>query len=258
MLGFDGFIAAYGTAAALGAVGAFVAGGFAKGVVGFALPLVGLGVAGSFLPYEAAVGLLILPMLVSNLFQATRSGLGPALETLRRFWWLNLVMVVMIALSAQLVTALPDRLLFGVLGAAVCLFAVTQLAGWRLHFRPEHRWPVETGVGVIGGFFGGMSGIWGPPIVMYLFASGLPKRELVQAQSLSFLLGALVMVGAHLRSGVLNAVTLPMSAWLVLPTMLAMFAGYRVQDRLSQAWFRRITLIVLVLTGLSLLRRAVF
>jgi hypothetical protein len=35
-----------------------------------------------------------------------------------------------------------------------------------------------------------------------------------------------------------------------------MFAGYRVQDRLDQALFRKLTLAVLVLAGVNLLRRA--
>jgi uncharacterized membrane protein YfcA len=115
---------------------------------------------------------------------------------------------------------------------------------------------VETLVAVTGGFYGGLSGIWGPPIVLYLLALGVPKAEMVRVQALSFLLGSLVLVGAHLRSGVLDAVTLPASAWLVLPTMGAMFLGYRVQDRLDQEVFRKVTLAVLVLTGLNLLRRA--
>ena len=68
-----------------------------------------MSLAGSFLPYDVAVAMLIVPMLVSNLFQALKQGIGPALGSLRRFWRLNLVLVAMIALSAQLVVALPDR-----------------------------------------------------------------------------------------------------------------------------------------------------
>ena len=258
MPGLEGFVAAYGMAGALGAALALAAGGFAKGVVGFALPLIALSVAGSFLRYEVAVALLIVPMLVSNLFQALRSGLGPAWASLRRFWWLNLVLVTGIALAAQLVVVLPDRLLFGILGAAVCLFGASQLAGWRPRLPQGHRLAIETGVAAVAGFFGGLSGIWGPPLIMYLLALGLPKTEMVRVQSLSFLLGSLVLLVAHLHSGVLNAVTLPASCWLVLPTMAAMFLGYRVHDRLDQARFLKATLAVLVLTGLNLLRRALF
>jgi uncharacterized membrane protein YfcA len=258
MLGMDGFIDAYGAAAAVGAAGAVAAGGFAKGVVGFALPLIALSLAGSFLPYPVAVSVLIVPMLVSNLAQALRQGIGPAFETLRRFWLLNLVLVVVIALAAQLVVALPDRFLFGLLGVTVSVFGASQLAGWRPRFPAHHRRLVEVGVAVVAGFFGGLSGIWGPPIIMYLIATGLAKVEFVRAQSLSFLLGSVVLLLAHLRSGVLNPVTLPVSAWMVLPTMAAMVVGYRVHDRLDQERFRKVTLAVLVLTGLNLVRRAVF
>lgn len=257
MLGMDAFVAAYGMAGLLGAVFAMAAGGFAKGVVGFALPLIGLSIAGSFLPYPVAVAVLIMPMLVSNLFQGLRQGLGPALGTLHQFWWLNLVLVVGIALAAQLVLALPDRLLFAILGVAICVFGASQLLGWQLALPAGHRFATETGVGAVAGFFGGLSGIWGPPIIMYFLGLRLPKTEMVRAQSLSFLLGALVLVFAHLRSGVLNAVTLPASAWMVMPTMAAMFVGYRLHDRLDQDRFTRVTLIVLLLSGLNLLRRAV-
>ena len=152
-----------------------------------------MSLAGSFLPYEVAVAMLIVPMLVSNLFQALRQGIGPALASLGRFWRLNLILVVMIALSAQLVVALPDRVLFGILGAAVTLFGASQLAGWRPRFDLRHRARVETGVALVAGFFGGLSGIWGPPLVMYLIAVDLPKTEMVRAQSLSFLLGSVVL-----------------------------------------------------------------
>ena len=256
MLGLEGFIGAYGGWALVGAVFALASGGFAKGVVGFALPLIALSVAGSFVPYQVAVALLIVPTLVSNLFQALRHGLAPALGSLREFWRLNLILVVMIALSAQLVVALPDKVLFGILGVTVSAFGASQLAGWRPRFPMRHRALVETAVALVGGFFGGISGIWGPPLVMYLLAVGLPKTEMVRVQSLSFLLGSFVLLFAHLHSGVLNAVTLPASCWLVLPTMAAMFAGYRVHDRLDQELFRKVTLVVLVLTGLNLLRRA--
>jgi uncharacterized membrane protein YfcA len=257
-MGWDGFIGQYGAMAALGAAAAMAAGGFAKGVVGFALPLIAIGVMGSFLPYEVAVAMLIVPTLVSNLFQALRHGVGPAWETFLHFWRMNLVLVVMIALSAQLVVALPDRLLFGLLGATVAAFGASQLAGWRPRFDMRHRRRIETGVALVGGFFGGLSGVWGPPIVMYLIAARLPKVEMVRAQSLSFLLGSVVMLFAHLRTGVLNPVTLPFSTWLVLPTMLAMVIGYQVHDRLDQDRFRMVTLVVLVLTGLNLVRRALF
>jgi uncharacterized membrane protein YfcA len=251
-------MAAHGAAALAGAAAALGAGGFAKGVVGFALPLIALSTMGSFLPFEVAVALLIVPTLVSNLFQSTRNGIGAALGSLRTYWRLTLVLVVVLALSAQLVVVLSDTVLFGLLGVLVSAFGVSQIVGWRPRFAPARKNLVEVFTALVGGFIGGLSGIWGPPVVMYLIAAEVPKVEMVRVQSLCFLAGSLVLLGAHLKSGVLNAATLPVSAWLVLPTMAAMFLGYRVQDRLDQELFRKVTLVVLTLAGLNLLRRAFF
>lgn len=258
MAGLDTFVATYGVAATLGAMFALAAGGFAKGVVGFALPLIGVSLAGSFVPFEVAVALLIVPMLVSNLVQGLRGGIRPAIASARRFRLMLVVLAVTIALTAQLVVLLPERLLFGMLGVFVSGFAILQLAGWRPQFPAHHRRLVEATVGLVSGVLGGLSGIWGPPLVMYLITLDLPKTEMVRAQSLSFLLGSVVLFVAHLNSGVLDATTLPASVWMTVPTMIAMFIGYAVHDRLDQEVFRRATLIVLVLTGLNLLRRGLF
>ena len=256
MAGLGGFVAEFGWLAVLGAVLGFLAGGFVKGVVGFALPMVALSVNGSFLPYEVAVALLIVPTMVSNTFQSLRNGALAAWGSLVEFWRLNLVLVATIGISAQLVVRLPEAWLFGALGVFITAFGLSQLGGLQLRFSGRNRGRVETAVALVGGVFGGLSGIWGPPVVMYLLASGVPKVAMVRAQSLSFLLGSIVLIGAHLRSGVLNAQTLPFSSWLVLPTMAAMFAGYLVQDRLDQERFRKVTLAVLIIAGLNLLRRA--
>lgn len=258
MVGLNEFVATYGAGAALGATFAMAAGGFAKGVIGFALPLIGVSLAGSFVPFEVAVALLIVPMLVSNLAQGLRGGLGPALACARRFRLMLAILAVTIAVSAQLVVLLPERALFGLLGAVVTGFAAIQLAGWRPRFPAHRRRLVESAVALIAGVLGGVSGIWGPPIVIYLVTLELPKTEMVRAQSLMFLLGSLVLFFAHLHSGVLDATTLPASIWMTVPVMIAMFVGYEVHDRLDQAVFRKATLIVLVLTGLNLLRRALF
>ena len=258
MAGLDEFISTYGLAALFGAAFALSAGGFTKGVVGFALPLVALSIMGSFLPVEVAVALLIMPTLVSNAFQSTRNGFDAAWASMLKYWRMNLVLVVMIALSAQLVVRMPEALLFAVLGVSITLFGISQLVGWRMPYAPRFKNPVEVAVALIGGFFGGISGIWGPPLIMYLLAADTPKVEMVRVQSLSFLFGAVVLLFAHLHSGVLNAVTLPLSAWLVLPTAAAMFLGYGIQDRIDQDLFRRMTLVVLIVSGLNLLRRAFF
>ena len=105
---------------------------------------------------------------------------------------------------------------------------------------------------------GGISGIWGPPSHRLLLLSlGVDKRENVRVQGVVFLIGAVMLARCRIcGSGVLNARTLPLSAVLTLPALAGMVIGLAIHDRLDAARFRRWTLIVLALTGLNLIRRA--
>jgi uncharacterized protein len=103
-----------------------------------------------------------------------------------------------------------------------------------------------------------VSGVWGPPLLMLMLALNEPKAVMIRVQGAVFLLGAVMLLAAHLQSGILNAQTLPFSAALAVPAMVGVWIGQTVQDRLDQARFRWWTQVLLVLTGLNLMRRAVF
>jgi hypothetical protein len=142
------------------------------------------------------------------------------------------------------------------LGIPVTAFAGLQLAGVALGLRLQHRVRAEWGLGVIGGIYGGISGIWGPPLLVYLLSVGTPKVEMIRVQGVVFLIGSVALLAAHLRTGVADSASLGFSALLVVPAVLGMVLGYRLQDRLDQQVFRRWTQGLLVVTGLNLIRQA--
>ena len=238
--------------------GIMAAGGFTKGAVGFALPMIAISGLGSILPAQTALAAMILPILLTNVWQTFRQGVGAAWDTLFEFRVLILVLFIMIGLTAQLVVLLPERVFFLFRGGLVTVFVLLQLSGWTPPSPEGDRRRVEIGVGLFAGFSGGLAGVWGPPILMYLIALDTPKVKQVRAQGVSFVMGSVILTGAHLRSGVLNSETLPLSALLIIPAFIGMALGLSLQDRLKQSTFRRLTLIVLCLAGLNLLRRGLF
>ena len=229
--------------------------GFVKGTVGFAMPMIMISALGSFLPPEAALAGLILPTLVSNVWQALRQGISLALASARLHWRYLGMLLFFIALSAQTVTILPAWALFLILGVPVTGFALIQLVGWKPKIETEKRLPAELGIGAFAGAIGGVSGVWGPPTVLYLTAMDTPKVEHIRVQGVVYAVGAIMLTLAHLKSGVLTAQSIPLSLILLVPALLGMGLGFAVQDRLDQALFRKLTLIVLVVAGLNLVRR---
>ncbi len=232
--------------------------GFVKGAVGFGMPMITISILGSFLAPEVALAALIVPTLISNGWQALRGGVGMAFQSLLRFRVFIGALLIFIALSAQLVGRIPSSVMFLVIGIPVTLFAAAQLFGWQFSIAPRHRLKSELILGSFAGLIGGISGVWGPPTVAYLTATQVPKTDHIRVQGVVYGVGALVLFFAHLKSGVLNSATLPLSLWLVLPAMAGMALGFSVQDRLDQVKFRRATLIVLTLAGLNLIRRGMF
>lgn len=230
--------------------------GYVKGAVGFAMPMIMMAAFSSFLPPELALAGLILPTFITNLTQATRHGLALAIKTTRAYWRFLTVTVVFIAISSAFVHVIPQRVFLALLGVPITVFALLQLAGRNLALKLEHRNRAEWILGAIGGLYGGVSGIWGPPLLVYLLSIKADKRETVRVQGVVFLIGAFVLLLAHVHSGVLNAQTAAFSLALALPGQIGQIVGNRMQDRLDQAQFRRWTQVLMALTGLNLARQA--
>lgn len=237
----------------LALVVSFVA-GWIKGMVGFAMPMIMVSGLSIVLPPDLALAGLILPTLVTNGALALREGMTAAVDSIKKFRVFLIVGLIFLLASAQLVTALPATTFLLMIGIPVSFFALIQLLGLKLVL--QNRSPlVETVAGAIAGFIGGMSGVWGPPTVAYLTALNTPKHHQMRIQGVIYGLGAVALVVAHLGSGILRPQTAYFSALLIPPAMVGMWIGLRLQDRIDQAAFRKLTLLVLLVAGLNLLRR---
>ena len=250
-------LATYDPALVVAATLIMLLAGFVKGAIGFALPMIAISGLGSFLSAQEAIAILILPTFLSNFWQSFRQGGNAAGGTMMKFWKLNLLMALTILVVAQFVPDISSDALFVLLGTTVAVTAGLQLSGWRPRVStvPSRRAAVEVVTGIIAGVIGGMSGVWGPPVIFLLIALDTPKTEMVRTQGVTYVIGSLMLVSAHLQSGLLDGRTLPMSLLMCLPSMLGMRIGLRALDRMDQQLFRRLTLIVLCLAGLNLLRR---
>ncbi len=229
--------------------------GLVKGSIGFAMPTILISGMSLYLAPDIALAALILPTLVSNGMQALRQGLVAAWESICEFWVFLVIGGACLLGTAQLVTMLAPDVLYLFIGTVVTLFAIVQLIGWQPSF--ERSGFTDGVVGAMAGGVGGLSGIWGPQTVTYLTAVGMPKISQVRAQGVIFGLGSVALLVAHVRSGVVNAQTLPLSLLLVVPAAIGTRIGFVMQDRIDQATFKRATLIVLCIGGLNLIRRGV-
>lgn len=230
-------------------------GGFVKGAVGFAMPLIMISGMGILIDPRLVVAGIILPILLSNGWQVARSGLGPARAALAEHWRYILIVSVMILISAQFLTTISADTMFVILGVPVVVLCLVQLLGWQPLIPNRWRRLFEWGAGLAAGALGGLAGTWGPPTVLYLLALRTPRAQQMAVQGVIYGLGSVMLFLGHLQSGVLNAQTWPLSALLVVPAVIGMWIGFRLGDRFDQDLFRKVTLLVLIVAGINLIRR---
>ncbi|HHZ9350339.1 TPA: sulfite exporter TauE/SafE family protein [Klebsiella pneumoniae] len=76
----------------------FIAAGLVKGVTGMGLPTVAMGLLGLLMPPQAAAALLVLPSLLTNLWQLLA---GPALAQIVRRLWLMMTGIIIGTLAGS-------------------------------------------------------------------------------------------------------------------------------------------------------------
>ncbi len=236
---------------------ALVVGGIVKGVVALGLPIVTLAILLNFLPPLTVLGLLIMPMLVTNLWQAGRA--GNLLEPLRRFWPMIVTGFVFLVIGAEMIVIMDTVVLFGVLGTCVAVFSVIGLARPNMPpLRPETEKWAGPMAGAMGGLLGGISTIWGPPMTMYFVMLKLPKGVFVRTVGLAWFAFSLPLAIAYWRNGIFSGDVIYLSLYACVPGMIGIRIGEVIRERIDQDTFRKVMLVMLLLIGLNLIRRAVF
>lgn len=91
---------AFGPALVMMIAATFVLAGMVKGVTGMGLPTVAMGILGSLISPVAAAAMLLLPSLISNLFQF--GGGGNTRQLVKRLWPMLLTVVVATLLASAL------------------------------------------------------------------------------------------------------------------------------------------------------------
>ncbi len=231
----------------------FLFAGGVKGVVGLGLPTIALALLAATVGLREAIALMLVPALVTNVWQGLAGGAFAPL--LRRLWPLLLAACFGTWFGVGVLAQADTVLLTGVLGIIICAYAGISLAAPQIP--PPGRWEgvLSPTVGAIGGIVAGLTGSFIPGI-LYLQALGLSRDHLVQAMGIAFMVLTVTLAGALTRQEMMTADLWLMSAVAVVPAALGMVLGRAVRRGLSEALFRRIFFSALLLLGAYLAARA--
>lgn len=233
----------------------FMLGGVVKGVIGLGLPTVVLVLLTATIGLTQAVALLLVPAIVTNIWQALQGGHLRAI--LGRFRWLLALAVTGIALSSAALDSALVPVLPGVLGLLVLTYGGLGLLQVRPRTPPRWEPAASPAIGAINGVLTGMTGAFVVPATLYLQSLGLPRDHLVQAMGVLYLTSSLALLAAMAARGLVPLEGLGISAAAVVPALLGMALGQRLRGRLSEARFRTVFFAGLCALGVFLVAKTI-
>nr|WP_296950399.1 sulfite exporter TauE/SafE family protein [uncultured Massilia sp.] len=231
----------------------FLVAGTVKGVVGLGLPTVAVGLLGLVMAPREAAALLVIPSLVTNLWQLAA---GPAIGPLwRRLWPMLAGIGAGTLLGGALLPPAGSDGAVAALGGALVLYAAGGLAAFRLEVAPgAERWAGPV-VGAVTGAVAAATGVFVVPAVPYLGGLGLGRDALVQALALAFTASTCALAGALLVAGELPLRAAGTSLYALAPALLGMAFGQAIRGRIRPAPFRRCFFLGLLALGAHLMLR---
>lgn len=232
---------------------AFAVAGIVKGGVGLGLPPIAMAILVLAMPPVEAASLLVVPSLLTNLWQAVS---GPALlSLLRRFWPLLVAAAVVTIIGSGWLAHGNGDAAITLLGVILILYAGSALRKMTVKIdKRTERW-LGPLIGGLTGAATAATGVSSVPVVPYLQSLNLNQNELIQVMGLSFTVSTIALAinlsVSHHAPAVLSLVSLV----AVLCAFGGMWVGAMIRQRINPETFRTVFLWVLLCLGIYLVPR---
>lgn len=220
----------------------------------------GLGYASCALPFlvyavglKTAIAFVLVPAMATNV--AVALGNGHFATTCRTFAPLYLAMLPGIALGMWMLVQVDTHTAVRVLGLSIVAYAIFSLSRPELILPAQLSQTLQVPVGLTNGFLTGLTGSQVMPMVPYFLALDLPPARIVQAINLGVLMASAALAAGLATSGIADRSVLAASVIAILPALIGVELGRRLQTRIPAAVLKKAILFVLALAGLGLILR---
>lgn len=234
---------------------ALACGGLIKGALGVGTPLLTVPMMALVLPPQMAIAIMAIPVVVVNLWQLSQA--ERSMAVVRNFWPTFVAILIGTWIGVKILSVIDEKNLLIFVGIAVIAFALLQSSSYRFHLSEGTVKPAGLGFGGAAGVIGGVCSFFGPMMIIYLISiPNLSKHQFVSTISFLYVSAVVPWAIALYLFGILDQRLLFYSACGVIPVMLGQTLGRRLRERISEDRFKYLIIVILVVSGLSMLWRA--
>ena len=232
----------------------FALAGMIKGTIGLGLPAVSMGLLTMVIsPFQAAT-LLIIPSMVTNIWQLFAE--GRVLQLIRRFWLLLIGIIVGSIWSVFPTLGHSDFNSEALLGGMLALYGVYGLFAKSMPNLSKYENWLSPIMGYLGGALTVATGVVVIPVVPYLQTLNLQRDDLVQSLGLAFTTSTICLAVFLHQNPVENMpIDYVMSMIALIPALVGMWLGTKIRYRISEQKFRKVFFFGLIALGSYMILR---
>ena len=230
--------------------------GLVKGVIGVGMPIVAFPLLSMLVDVQTAVMLLSVPLILSNIPQALEGGL--VTQTL---WSLAPVLVGMIPgvwIGVAILLNVDPAVAKIVAGTAVILVAALILLAPKLQINQQLVGPVGLSAGFCGGLLGGIAALSGPLVFIFLLAKGLRGRAFTKEASMFLVVSSVLLASALTSSHRFDWHDVLISTFATAPVVVGALVGRKVRDAVPADAFKKLVVLMVLLSGAQLVWNGMF
>lgn len=214
----------------------------------------GIGYSSCALPFlvvaiglKPAVAMLVVPAMASNLMVV--SSTGHIYSTIQKFWPLYIATLPGIIVGILVLAAVDQHLATKVLGVIIVAFGIQATLKPGFQLRQDTARRLRIPVGLLSGFFTGLTGSQVMPLMPYMLAMKLDAQQFVQAVNLAVITASLFLGASLMALGVMHLDMLAVSILAIIPALAGVQVGSWCRTKINDGQFR--SFVVLVLTGIG-------
>lgn len=226
----------------------FLLAGLVKGMIGLGLPAVSMGLLTMMIsPFQAA-SLLIVPSMVTNIWQLFAE--GQVLRVLQRFWSLLLGIIIGSIWSIFPRLGQTDFNSEVLLGGMLLLYGLYGLAAKQIPNLSRYAAVLSPLMGYLGGALTVATGVVVIPVVPYLQSLHLQRDDLVQSLGMAFTVST-ACLAIFLQQNPVDHLPIDYvwSVMALVPALLGMWLGTRIRYRIAEQKFRKVFFLGLMILG---------
>lgn len=220
----------------------------------------GIGYASCALPFlviavglKPAIALLILPAIASNV--ALLFSAGSVRETVRSFWPLYASILPGVASGIFALKIADQAITTKILGILIAAYAIQSLIRPSLRLDVNQAIVIQIPIGLVNGFFTGLTGSQVMPLMPYMLSLRLDKDQFVQAVNLAVITSSVFLGSGLIAFGVMTVDMLALSTLAVVPAIIGVQVGNRCRAHINERQFRTVVVVALLGIGVMLMLR---